>query len=157
MRNLLERFNAWCDRHQTLVFVLTMGCAILLALIALSGCFSAGSVRPPTEPIPGAETGLGTELESIGGWFTRLGLLVAGLALVACFLPILLPFRPILVVVGEAAGGIALVGGLFVWLSDHVWLVVLACVLTGLAWAYLRRRSLRRWLDRITSEKDVTP
>lgn len=143
---MTDRFNEWINRHQRALLSVILALTLVLLALALSGCstFSRGSL--PEQAAPGH--GLGTQLASVGGYFTWVGLVVAGLALVACCIPILAPFRPSLIVVGEFAGGSALVGGFFVWLADNIWLVVVSCVLTALAYAWYRRAWLRRWLDR---------
>lgn len=142
--SLWLRFNAWCDSNPRLSAMLFAVPFLLLLMFLFYGC----SARPlPPGSTLGAdgqpEYGLGAQLASVGGYFTWIGLIISGLALVAC---IVFPIaRPIAILAGEAGGGAALVGGLFVWLADNIWLIVLSCVVAGLGYAWYRRALLLRW------------
>jgi hypothetical protein len=151
-------FNNLVEKHErgALAFI-----AILLFLLAVTLLLtSCGTPRGPLPPgsVESAEpAGLASQLATIGDWFIYIGLLVAGVALVARIagswcVPFLAPFVSVLGDVAELAIIAALVGGIFVWLSAHFWILVLASILTALAWAWLRRAAIRRWLDRIKAQ-----
>lgn len=128
---------------------------ILLAVLCLimGGCDCRFS-QPGPVPAPGP----GADLVAMGRIFLWCGGIaaVAGVALrVALFFGVANPLVAVVSripgIAGLASlvaevGAIALVSGLvFVWMGQHLWVVVLALVLTCLAWAWYRRALLRRW------------
>lgn len=152
---MMKRFNDWIERNEraAITLVLLMLCLMVIAL--LSGCFS--EPRGPLPPESAAEVGLKAQLESIGGWFVYIGLLAFGLGLVArlagtVFVPVLAPFASIFGDIAECGIVAALVGGLLVWLSANFWVLLVACILAALAWAWWRRAAIRRWVDRIKAQ-----
>lgn len=127
------RKKAW-----TLVLVTAAICLVLLS--------SCGVEAPrPEGPPPDS---LGAGLESTGGTLVEWGLIVGGLALVACFLPVLSPFSKFSSVIAEFGFGAALVGGVYLFITEHPWMVLLACVATAVAWGVYRRDLILRWYDR---------
>ena len=144
----MSRLMHWIDRHAEVIIVL---CIIALAVFALVGCNDARSLPPGAhENSDGTISyGLSAQLAEVGGYFTWAGCIVAGLAVLACIFPLA---RPIAFIAGEIGTGSALIGGLFVWLSENIWLVVLSCFVAALAWAWYRRAWLRRWLDRFKAQ-----
>jgi hypothetical protein len=138
----VKKINAFLEKHELLVGTITITLIALFAAIALSSCASRGSL--PAEAT--GTQGLGQQLGSVGEQFTFWGLIASGVGLVCYFIPALSPFRAFAAIVGEAGAGCAIFGGISVWLSENFWILVLACVLATLAWAYYRRNAIRRWL-----------
>lgn len=125
--------------------------ALLLTIIVLAACDSR--TTPSPQQLGPESRGLGAQLGSIGGTILSTGLWATGLGLVAriagvFFVPILAPFSGFLGDIIEIGIIAAIVGASFVWLSAHTWLVVLACVVTALAWGYMRRATILRWFNR---------
>lgn len=141
------KFNNWFEKHERVLMPLVGILLVAAILFCLFGCDSRGSLPPG-----GDKKGLGEQLGDIGEQFTFWGLIASGVGVVAFFIPALLPFRPIIAIVGEAGAGCAIFGGISVWISNNFWILVLACIATCLACAYTRRVWLRRWLDRIKAQ-----
>lgn len=125
----------------------------------LSGC---GEPRP-LEQVPAQEPGVGDQLRELGSLFlfwggialglgviARIALSVAVPAAVSVLIPGIVPGIASLVAQGGAAS--VACGAAFTWLADYLWLMALACLLTGLAWAYLHRTKLRSWLAKWQSQ-----
>ena len=153
---MMRRFNDWIERNERAAITVVLLLLCLMVVVLLSGCFS--EPRGPVQPCESAQVdGLKDQLGSVGEWFVCIGLLACGLGLVArfaaiLFVPSIARFVDLFGDIAELGFLAAIVGGLFVWLSTHFWVLVLACVLTALAWAWWRRAAIRRWLDRIKAQ-----
>jgi len=133
----------WTDfilRNEKAILGITIILTFLALTLLLGGC-TRGSL--PAEPA--GPQGLATQLGTIGDQFILWGVIASGLGLICYFIPVLLPFRGISLIVGEAGTGCWIFGGISVWLSENFWFLFLACVLAGLAWIYYRRADIRRW------------
>jgi hypothetical protein len=120
---------------------------VFCASLMLLGC---GSPRPlaPIEPVTvGASfAGLGNTLVWTGGIVA-----VAGIGLRLAF-PII---APLAIVIVECAAGCSAVGGVFIWLGNNTWALVVGCCATVAAWVWYRWPSIRRWLDRRYLKKTI--
>lgn len=136
-----------------------LGIIVLTAIIFLVGC---GEPRP-LEPVPAPEPGVGDQLRELGSLFLFWGGIALGLGIIArialsvavpaaltALIPGIVPGTASLVAQGGAAS--VACGAAFTWLADYLWLVVLACLATGLAWAYLHRDKLRGWMAKWQSQ-----
>lgn len=132
--------------------VFSMLIAIILCLLAV-GCASpraGGCVEDPDTPAAvlgsvGHTLVWAGSLALVLGIFVRVAFAVAFLNPVAAILSRIPGASGIATLCAEV-GAVALVCGLgFIWLSDHLWLLVAACGVSGLAWAWHRRASLVRW------------
>ncbi len=117
--------------------ILFWGSVILLAACGPRDCGIGGNELAPSA---------GADLISLG----HACLWIGGAAVVGGVILRLIAGMALGALIAEA-GGVAVACGLaFTWLGEHLWLVVCACVLAGLAWAYHRRAFLlaqwRHWL-----------
>lgn len=136
-----------------------LACLVVFTIVMLLGC---GEPRP-LEPVPAPAPGVGDQLRELGeiflfwggitlgfGIIARIALSVAVPAAIAAIIPGFVPGIASLVAQGGAAS--VACGAAFTWLADYLWLVVLACFITGLAWAYLHRVKLRSWMAKWKSQ-----
>jgi hypothetical protein len=132
---------------------------VLFTIVMMVGC---GEPRP-LEPVPAPEPGVGDQLRELGSLFLFWGGIALGLGIIArialsvavpaaltALIPGIVPGIASLVAQGGAAS--VACGAAFTWLADYLWLVVLACIATGLAWAYLHRAKLRSWMVKWQSQ-----
>lgn len=143
-------------------FVFIWGIAFIL--VALTGC---AEWRSP-DPIPVPEPSIADQIRALGSGFILYGGIAAGLGaiLTAIFwvggigilgpiigvlsrVPFLSSLAPIIATGGTCAVAI---GAIFSWLADNLWLVVLACLVALVAWGYCHRRSISRWVDRLSDK-----
>lgn len=115
---------------------------IALAIALLCGCNDGVAVRPLPHSGPGSA--LGSAFYHLGVTFLWVGSVsvVVGLV-IRLFLG---AFPTIAMFIAEAGACAAVFGALAIWLGDHTWVFIASCIAAGLAWAYLRRNSIRRWL-----------
>jgi len=134
---------------------------ILWTILALTGC---DGLRSP-DPTPVPEPSIADQIRSLGSGFLFYGGIAAGLgAIIAAIfwiggvgilgpvigllsrIPFIAQVAPVIATGGACAVAI---GAAFTWLADNLWLVVLAAIISLVAWAYCHRRSIRRWVDRL--------
>jgi hypothetical protein len=150
MRKLVDFINAHFEWFIILILAATVA-------IALSGCglFTRGEL-PPGEA---ERIGLSATLSSLGQEFLFWGGLAFGAALVVRLLLALSFTNPLtallsripgvtglVTLIVETGAVTCLVGGFFVWLSYHPYVLIGTCVVTGLAWVEYRYHPLRKWL-----------
>lgn len=141
----MKWFNDWLDHHENALIIVIVIITMFVCLFLLTGC--GGDARGGVHHTTDTEQTIGffDHLADVGSIFTWWGLIVSGLAIVgAIIFPVA---RPILTLIGEGAGGLSVIGGAFLWLSEHPILVVLSLILAGLAYAYWHIAGRRMWLD----------
>lgn len=147
----LDRLDEWADRHPriyaTIIWTL-ISLVLTMIVFSIMGCAErtcTPSPSNPAHPAP-AQQDLGDYLTTVGHLFTFWGLILSGIALIAFFIPLLLPFRQFIVIIGEISGGSAIFGGICLYLGAHEWIVWTSAGLIALVVAIRNRAWIRKHL-----------
>ncbi len=140
--------------------------ALCMVALSLSGCWVGrflGLDDPGTAP---AQSHAGAVLASLGSMLVWAGGIAAAVGIAAVVL-LATPWGRILALVpgidgiGKAllSAGLAIVtlGTALVYLSENLWILLLATLGTLACWAWLHRRGVRRWLVRMGAIASAPP
>jgi hypothetical protein len=145
----LDTHGGWC------AMVLAIICLIVWTMV-LTGCGEQVQ-RSPVEPQP---VGVSATLSDIGNtlaWAGGIGAAAGvALSLVALFVPALAPFAALFRFAAIGGAGVTGTGAAAIWLSDNLWLLVLAVAasLGAVLWWYWP--AIRRaWLARMDAAAEA--
>lgn len=122
-----------------------LGAALIALVLLMAGC--KDDIVRPLADAPGSKQGPGGDLINIGHVLLWAGAISSVAGLVLRF--VLGWFGGLGILIAEAGAISVAVGFFCVWLGRNTWAFWLSLVAAGLAWAWYRRASLRRWLDRM--------